>query len=171
MRDKKLDVQFLNDKINIIKEKNKDINIIVEQVICNKLLFETSKRLNGFIEEDLIKDGLVSDAWLVLMMVYSSQENKISASEICEHLVKNKATMSRIIDSLKNKCFLNEFRDVEDRRKVILEITPKGILFAQEKLRKFNSIYDDVYKNVNIKDIISNILPLLSNIYKKEEEI
>ncbi|KOY88180.1 hypothetical protein AD998_12230 [bacterium 336/3] len=87
-----------------------------------------------FAQNQIDKDGydITIDQWLVLKTL---QENKsLSQNQIAELVFKDIASVTRIIELLVQKQYINREINTTDRRKFELKITEKG-----------NKIIEDIY--------------------------
>ncbi len=116
----------------------------------DSVLFFTIEKLikvyRKFAHEQIKKNGydITIDQWLVLRCL---QENKIlSQSQVAEMLFKDVASITRIIELLVKKKYLERKIDSIDRRKFELSITSDGV------------------------KVIENVYPIVQNYRKKALE-
>lgn len=82
------------------------------------------------VRQDLInrfkKAGvnITPEQWVILSKL---EKGKISQSELANESFKDKHTVSRIIDLLAKKEFVTREQDLEDGRKYLISLTPKGV--------------------------------------------
>lgn len=97
------------------------------------------KSYRQFAQKRLNEKGfsITIDQWLVLKTILDHED--ISQNEIAEHIFKDKASVTRIIDLLIHKGYLKREASATNRRRVELTITRAG------------------------KDIIDAILPTIRN--------
>lgn len=67
------------------------------------------------------------DAVLLLL----AQQGAMNQKEIQEHLSIKAGSASELISKLENKGFLQRSRDAQDKRRVVLSLTEKGLLAAK----------------------------------------
>jgi DNA-binding MarR family transcriptional regulator len=151
---KELSIEYLQQRIQSVKDMNPHMNICENSIITTRLMIQAVKNIEKQIELDMNKDGLVGASWMVLVIAYSSNEQKIIASDICETLGQNKSTTSRIIESLIEKKFVERMADGEDRRKVYLHITNEGKQYVQSKLALHHEYNEKIWKNININEFL-----------------
>lgn len=154
---------FFKEKIKRIHKKLNLIDLSESYIIAAKLSIEVAKKMNEFNEKSMSKDGFVGQAWIILMMIYSSEE-ELCAIDLCDHLGQSKATVSRIIESLKDKNLIDEIENKVDRRKYNLVITPAGENYIKEKIQEHKHFYNEIFKNVDIEKLNPEMLKLLENI-------
>jgi MarR family transcriptional regulator for hemolysin len=76
--------------------------------------------------------GITVDQWLVLKTI--TDQADISQNEIAEFIFKDKASVTRIIDLLITKGYLERKTSTENRRRVKLTITKAGKAVIEEIL-------------------------------------
>jgi DNA-binding MarR family transcriptional regulator len=85
-----------------------------------------------FAQNQILKEGydITIDQWLVLKTL---QENKpLSQNQISELVFKDFASITRIIELLVQKKYVQRKINITDRRKFELEITKKGIKIIED---------------------------------------
>lgn len=84
------------------------------------------KSYRQFAQKRLNEKGfsITIDQWLVLKTILDHED--ISQNEIAEHIFKDKASVTRIIDLLISKGYLKRETSVTNRRRVELTITKAG---------------------------------------------
>lgn len=154
-------------KINSVLPSNKNIN--ENHVVGCRLLYEISQNIQQQVDGDMARHGLVGEAWIVLMIVYSSAGEKIIANDICLHLGKNKSTTSRIVDSLIQQNFLTRIPDEKDRRQVFLHITEEGKQFINKNMESYINFHKQLWKGIDMDLFLKQIIQL--NINSKQATI
>ncbi|MBL7726753.1 MAG: MarR family transcriptional regulator [Dinghuibacter sp.] len=89
-------------------------------------LEKTSKAYRKFAQAQIIKNGydITIDQWLVLKTLQENQN--IAQNQLAELVFKDFASITRIIELLTQKGFVQRKINTTDRRKFVLEITKKG---------------------------------------------
>jgi MarR family transcriptional regulator, transcriptional regulator for hemolysin len=96
----------------------------------NEVLFYTLEKsikvYRKFAQNQILKNGydITIDQWLVLKTLHENQQ--LSQNEIAELVFKDFASITRIIELLVQKQYINRKINTTDRRKFELEITEKG---------------------------------------------
>jgi DNA-binding MarR family transcriptional regulator len=161
---KELTVDFLKErvqKINLGSPTSKTFN--ESQVIGCRLLYEISQNMQQQVDIDMAQYGLVGEAWIILVIVYSSAQEKIIANDICLHLGKNKSTTSRIVDSLIQKQFLTRMPDEKDRRQVFLHITEEGKQFVNQNMESHIRFHEQLWDGIDMELFLKQIIQLNMN--------
>lgn len=76
------------------------------------------------LDEELEDCSLTARQYLLLKAV--DEEGPLNARAICQKLLVTPADVTGLANRLERKKFLQRIRSIEDRRRVILEITPSG---------------------------------------------
>ncbi len=89
-------------------------------------LEKSMKVYRKFAQQQIINKGydITIDQWLVLKTLHENQQ--LSQHEIAELVFKDFASITRIIELLVQKQYINRKINQADRRKFELEITEKG---------------------------------------------
>lgn len=95
---------------------------------------KTIKSYRQFAQRNLnsLNRDLTIDQWLVLKTLYDNP--KLTQREIAERVFKDHASITRMIDLLVNKGFLERSLNADDRRRYALELTPMGKMAQQESI-------------------------------------
>ena len=164
--EKQFNYDFFKEKINKVNKKVGVANFNNSYIIAAKLAIEISKKINDFNEKSMAKDGLVGQSWIILVMIFSS-EDEICAIDLCDYMNQNKATVSRIVESLKDKNFIQEIENKTDRRKYNLIITELGSQYVKEKMINHTNYYNTVFSGVNTDILIPEMLNVLNGMSNK----
>ena len=103
--------------------------------------------------------------FLILMILES--DNSVSQKDIADHLNQTEAVVSRHVDSLVQRGFLNRTEDKKNRRKNILEITQKASL-EMEKAYKILILHsENLFENIDKenRENLNNLLNLMIENY------
>lgn len=158
---KQFSFDFFREKIKRVHQKL-DLNDFNEEyIIAAKLSVEVARKINEFNEKSMAKDGFVGQAWIILMMIFSSDQ-ELCAMDLCEALGQSKATISRIVETLKEKELIEEIENKKDRRKYDLNITSKGIEYIKKKMVAHKNFYNDVFEGINASVLIPQMLEILN---------
>ena len=95
---------------------------------------KTIKSYRQFAQRNLntLNRDLTIDQWLVLKTLHDNP--KLTQREIAERVFKDHASVTRMIDLLVNKGFLERSLNPDDRRRYALELTPMGKMAQQESI-------------------------------------
>lgn len=138
-------------------------------IVATHLMFEMTRGIEAMKERNMQKEGLPGPAWLVLVMAYSAEDEKLIASDICSVLSQNKSTTSRIVDVLIEKSFLKREYDTEDRRKIYLYITEEGKQFVDRKMPENATQFSAIWGDIDTDQLIPLMLKALNNLKNIKE--
>lgn len=118
----------------------------------------------------LLKEGGVSitnEQWLVLKEV--SFNPGLSQTEIAEKCIKDKTNITRILDLLENKGYLERKKDHKDRRMYRIHITDQGkhvIDAVMPITQKTNDVCKKALKDEEINVLIKLLDTICGNVKK-----
>lgn len=158
---KQFSFDFFREKIKKVHKKLDLSDLKEDYIIAAKLSIEVARKMNEFNEKSMAKDGFVGQTWIILMMICSTEE-ELCAMDLCEALGQSKATISRIIEALKEKSLIEEIENKTDRRKYNLNITAKGTEYIKEKMKEHKQFYNTVFEGINTSILIPEMLNVLN---------
>lgn len=129
---------------------------IMDEAILKKTILLMMKRdaLDNMIFENTFQQkilrrfkGLSKNQPMVIKII--GMEGEIMPSTIGNYTGMNKSSLTRMIDDLEKKEMVFRKNDPEDRRKVLVSLTNKGI----ECYNYINEIVDELLKLVDEKDV------------------
>lgn len=100
-----------------------DVGIVARLVRLELLL---QRRLEGITEAA----GIAVADYLVLAVVRRSPDQRATPTRICEILDRTSGGMSLALDRLEKAGWLRRSADPDDRRRVVVELTPEGLAVA-----------------------------------------
>lgn len=105
-----------------------------EDVTLLKMLNLAGMRLDQAEESWLKPYRLSKSEFRTLMMLFSSPGKQTHPSELCQWASQKPTNMTRIIDALLKRGLVTRRPSDEDRRRIILEVTPEGEGLVRELL-------------------------------------
>ncbi|OWY37397.1 MarR family transcriptional regulator [Xenophilus sp. AP218F] len=105
-----------------------------QEVILTRLLFHIVPRLSARLCEELRPYGLNETVWMALMALYACPNQALYPSDISETLDSSRTNATRIADELVKNGWAARSPSAEDRRKILLELTPEGIRLVESLL-------------------------------------
>ena len=128
----------------------------------------TAKHLSYEFYQSLKKHGLAEQQYNVLRILSGFRsEAPLSISFIKERMLDKDSDVSRIVDRLVQKSFVNRIENPEDRRQKSVEITVKGLELLDEMFSCELKV-DTLLSNLAIEEV--NILnQLLDKIREKKK--
>ncbi len=106
----------------------------IREVTLTRLLRFVGDSLGDELERRLKPYNLNDSDFRTLMMIYSSPDGRASPGELCEFAQQGATNMTRIANALVKAGLITRAPGVEDRRRVLLSITPAGRRFVKKML-------------------------------------
>jgi DNA-binding MarR family transcriptional regulator len=103
------------------------------------------------------------DQWVVVQLLF--KHKKLSQQELAELSFKDAPTITRIIDLLENKGYLNRNPDSTDRRKFLVSLTDQGREIYHQIFPILLEFRSESYLGLNNHDLetLENILTKIFN--------
>jgi len=112
---------------------------------------EINKKLIHYVNCKLEKFKLTTEQWLVLMKL--SKQNRISQKQLAEISGKDQSTLTRIIDILERKKFIERHPSKEDRRSFLIHITDEGLITCKKVTPFLEEIFKGVLKGISYEKV------------------
>jgi MarR family transcriptional repressor of emrRAB len=106
---------------------------LVEARLC-RLMLMVGSNLEGELELKLKPHKLNHSDFLTLMILYSRPDGSSTPGELCEFATQGATNMTRITNALVKRGLITRGASAEDRRRVLIRITPAGKRFVQKML-------------------------------------
>lgn len=129
---------------------------------------KTSKKLIHYINNKLESFHLTTEQWVVLSNL--SKQNKISQKSLAQVSGKDQPTLTRIIDILERKKFVERHPSKDDRRSFVLHITEDGLSICEKVGPFLEAIFKELLNDIpneNLKiynDVLLQIDKNISNL-------
>lgn len=115
---------YVEDAIDKVAESFPDTN--KKRVVVARLFHHITPRLTTYLNDQLKPFGLYEATWLSLLALFAHDEHVQSPTDLSDVLDASRTSATRVADELvKNEWVARTWCD-QDRRKVILTLTPKG---------------------------------------------
>ncbi|EKD31639.1 MAG: transcriptional regulator, MarR family [uncultured bacterium] len=130
------------------------MNIFMLNDSINFLVSKTSQKFKLELNRKLKKSGLdvSSDQWTVLM--YLSDNNGPSQTDLAQKLYKDRANLTRILDLMEKNQLVERQRSSIDRREYNVFITEKGMSLIPQLKLIGDSVMEKALKGANAEEII-----------------
>lgn len=159
-------VKEIKDRLEKLKDVDQTISI--NEVLLTRLLFKTTKHFERIVDKKMIKcGGLTCTSWGVLMITYDSEEKKILPSELSDIMRHPKPTITRVVDDLINRGYLEREHDTIDRRKIFIKITQEGMEFIAQNMGSHYNTLKEIWEGCDVEGVISALGKALDNMEKK----
>ncbi|PSL02563.1 MarR family winged helix-turn-helix transcriptional regulator [Cecembia rubra] len=132
------------------------------------LLDRTARRVKQYAQRKFkLEDfDLTVDQWLVMKNL--SENELLSQTELAQMVFKDQPTLTRIIDILSKKGYVERIPHPQDRRSFQLVLTETGKLKVKELKPKVAFIREKAWENLNERDF-EEFKRILNTIYKNLE--
>lgn len=115
-------------------------------MFTNKLI---GKRLLHYFKQNDLSIG--TDQWMALVSLY--ERNAQSQQELGEFSGKDKAGVTRVVDSLENQGYVERQTDKNDRRVNRIHITAKGRAFTEKLIAFAEQALGDAYDGLSADEL------------------
>jgi DNA-binding MarR family transcriptional regulator len=112
-------------------------------------LLGAERRLRG--REQRTAGGTLTNSQLWALSVL--REGEKTAGEIAESTLNNPATTTAMLDQLEERGVLQRQRSTEDRRVILVSLTPKGRRIVEEKHVRAQVLWREMLKDANEEEI------------------
>jgi MarR family transcriptional repressor of emrRAB len=124
---------------------------LVEARLC-RLMLMVGGSLEGELEFKLKPHKLNHSDFLTLMILYSRPDGSSTPGELCEFATQGATNMTRITNALVKRGLITRSASAEDRRRVLIRITPAGKRFVQKMLPPMFPRVDAMFANFSGTD-------------------
>ena len=131
-------------------DKNARNDTTYGEQLYNILFQIMGNKKNASVIESLRGENAV-----LTYLVHHSTE--IHPSELAEKLSLVPGRMTDILNTLEKKGMIRREKDPEDRRRVLVMITPKGIRNVTERREQIRMQYSGLYEALGLEDMIKLI--------------
>lgn len=107
---------------------------------------KTAKKLIAYLNNNLEKFNFTTEQWAVLLNL--SKQNKIAQKSLAEISGKDQSTLTRILDILERKNFIERHSSKEDRRSFIVHITQEGINSCEKVMPFLEELFHNLLKDI-----------------------
>ncbi|MBB3228398.1 MarR family transcriptional repressor of emrRAB [Luteibacter sp. Sphag1AF] len=104
------------------------------EVALARLLLLVGGAVLRDLEERLKPHGMNDSDFRTLMMLFASEDGSATPSALCALAEQSATNMTRIANALVKRELITRAHAVEDRRQVVLRITPNGRRFVKKLL-------------------------------------
>ena len=109
--------------------------------------------IQGAHLEFLAKKTITQTQFLVLVAIYSSRRSTMK--KLADNMHVSMPTMSGVVDRLVRAGYLRRLTSAEDRRHVVVELSPKGQAFIAQFQQTISRRWQEVLGLLDPKDLVS----------------
>jgi len=117
----------------------------------NRLLFQTEQARRLLVGDRLSQHGIVFAQWLVLDALY--KEGLSSMTGLAAMIGADRTTLTRTIDGLVAAGHVDRWTPAEDRRRVVVDLTPRGKVLAEAVLAGLEPTHESVFAGFSRRDL------------------
>lgn len=125
----------------VIRLQKRDFALPLEDVMLFRTLLLVGRSLEQFAESAMGPYGLAEGELRALVQLYSQPEGTGHPGSLCAATNQSPATMTRTTDVLVERGLISRVPSAQDRRRMILKVTPEGEALVRRILPSF---YDQV---------------------------
>lgn len=132
------------------------------------LLDRTARKVKQYAQQkfNLMDYDITVDQWLVIKNL--AENELLSQTELAQLVFKDHPTLTRIIDILSKKDFVERIPHPQDRRSFQLHLTPQGLEKVRSLKPEVAQIREKAWENLNEKDF-DEFKRILNTIYSNLE--
>ena len=117
--------------------------------LINRLAFLTRQAAQETFQQQ--GHSITTEEWVLLNRLWEKDGRR--PSDLACMLIKDRTTMTRLVDSLVRKGMVRRKRDAQDRRVVCAWLTPKGQKLKQELRPAVMKLIDAAVAGIPAKDL------------------
>ncbi len=131
---------------------------LIEFVKVNELLSVLNGRVSAAINRHLARKfkaaglDITTEQWGVLVCLW--EKDKQTQQSICDLTLKDKASITRLIDGLTRHGLVMRNSDPSDRRLNIIHLTEKGRILEEKAMSLVKAAFDQAVYGISHKDIL-----------------
>jgi len=123
-----------------------------QEVILTRLYFHIMPRLTCYLNEGMKEYGLNESLWMSLLAMYACPQQKLFPSDISDTLDSSRTNATRIVDELVRNDWATRIPCAEDRRKIGLELTAKGLALVEELLPISRASHRELWQDFDAEE-------------------
>lgn len=105
-----------------------------EEILLSRLIVLLGREYSAHYDRVLRPRGLTEADFRVLAALFSQADGAAHPSDLCASMAQSPANITRIADALLERGLITRAASVEDRRRMVLQITPRGTELLHECL-------------------------------------
>lgn len=135
------------------------------EIMLTKLYGHVYNRLMDYLNRPLKEHGLNTTLFSALMQIHASDDNRISPSDLSDAIFSSRTNVTRLADELVKNGWVTRHASQEDRRKMILSLTPEGRALLDRVLPSQRDIVKQLWAELDAadRDAIERLLRGLLN--------
>ena len=169
----------LTDQIAVLEEGLSNLqkrveSVPVTEILISRLLINLAREMSSHLDQRLRPSGLSEPEFKVLVSIYASPDNVVNPSELCVSIGQSPANITRLTDSLVERELISRVADENDRRKLLLQITPHGTALIKKLMPVMTDgarrNYRD-FSKTELKRLLADLKQLAATIDRNAENV
>jgi MarR family transcriptional repressor of emrRAB len=144
-------VQRLEHGIALVRNAYPQLPVEVVRVV--RLTDLLSRAMFARLDAFFAEYGLTDTSWLFLTSIYTAPGGVRSPSEVGQVLAQSKPHMTRLADALLAKGLIRRAHSEQDRRRVVLAVTPRGRQLVERLLPQVWSQHQQIAAGLSRTDL------------------
>jgi MarR family transcriptional repressor of emrRAB len=128
------DFPFDKLEANLLALSTRLPDVPLTEVLLCRLMLHVGREISAMFEQQIRPFGLAEAEFRVLTVLFSQPEGAAHPSDLCARAGQSAANMSRISDVLVSRDLITRVLSVQDRRRMVLRITPQGEQLVRQLL-------------------------------------
>src|ERR1019366_3647210 len=119
-------LQFQKLEANLERLRGRMPDLPTSCVLLSRLLQHLGRGMSAMLEHEIRPCGLTEAEFRVLTTLFSQPDGVANPGDLCSRAAQSPANMSRICDALVGRDLITRVLSDQDRRRMVLRITPQG---------------------------------------------
>jgi DNA-binding MarR family transcriptional regulator len=130
------DSQFDKLEANLRALSTRMPGVPLNEILLCRLLIHMGREVAATFEQKIRPFGLAEAEFRALTTLFSQPDGVAHPGELCSRAAQSPANMSRICDALVGRDLITRVLSDQDRRRMVLRITPRGEELVRQLLPK-----------------------------------
>ena len=139
-----------------------------QQTQVGRLLRIVTERLSDHLNENLNVLGINENLWFAMMAVYVSPNSEILPSRLSDMMDLTRTSATRLSDEMVERGWVERHINQQDRRQIVLKLTPEGEAFIQKVWPQVSSKSGEAWQDFTNEDY-AQLQYLLSKLLNRLE--
>ena len=123
-----------------------------QQTRAGRMLRVVTERLSSHLNDNLKVYGINENLWFALMAVYVSPNSEILPSRLSDLMDLTRTSATRLSDEMVSRGWVARYINQQDRRQIVLKLTPEGEVFIQKVWSQVSSTNQEAWKDFTDED-------------------
>ncbi len=119
----------------------------IDDLKTMRILFRTVQAIEQIVKKDVKNFCLTVNEFAAMESLY--HKGKVSVNEMCQLVLIPNSSMTYVLDKLEVKGYINRKQDIDDKRTFYVELSKKGLEYADEILPKHYAVMRQVFSILN----------------------